>query len=260
MNTNAYPVFTKVRTNLLGKVNYTLDRQSTVRSAVSCIKIKQVQSALLEAGVDSYKLDCLKNIPDDQAICVCRLANCCDDRKDCYFCAQISNFEHVDKEKWYAQNDVQMLTYFEGNMKSHAVVNKFYVEQDDGSLQMTHQFVPAHINPCDRYKNKIICTNGDSCKFYRYGTCAFLHKEDLAKLEEAKLANAMKLSKKTKSDSNADKQTVSSVDSVEPKKKLTRRKKIVKSGDSTDAIDTVEPKKKLLRKKKSVQVESIKVE
>lgn len=94
-------------TKLLPQINRLLNRgEKNIRNPASCNELIGLIPQLKELGFDKYKLECIEKVDGKEIICICRLSGCCDDRRKCDYCEEICNkYAHIDKTRWYDQQD-----------------------------------------------------------------------------------------------------------------------------------------------------------
>jgi hypothetical protein len=105
------------RTELLVKINKVLLRPFTIRSPVKCKVIKSLYDELLNIGVPKSKLKIIKSLPDDIDICICQLASCCSNSKNCNTCNNIIENYYVDRDVWCKKTENYIYTIFRNGNK-----------------------------------------------------------------------------------------------------------------------------------------------
>lgn len=135
------------RTELLVKINKILLRPFAIRNPVKCKIIKDMYTEFLDIGVPKNKMKIVKSLPDEIDICICQLASCCSNSKNCDTCNNIIEKYSVDKDIWCKKTEKYIYTLFRNGKK--------IADFNEDEIMME-------------------CKYGKDCKFVNSG-CKYIH-------------------------------------------------------------------------------------
>jgi len=206
--------FTLPRTELLIFINKNTGREArAIRNPLKWGVLQHFSENLMQNPIIAEKMILLYNsayiIPNDTNICICRLAYCCSDRKECYYCKNICAFlndQNAIANWMYCNTEYVEPVYSE--IEHGVTVNGLYASKKVGDCQFTKVPIqdrignvtdsvsmqrPVQIPVYEQTQARLIgglerfaiensdqrsskpCKYGNDCKHHQKGRCIFYH-------------------------------------------------------------------------------------